>query len=262
MRVFIKLGGSFITDKQQEGVFRPALVQQFADDLNSALSENPNLEVLIGHGSGSFGHVAAKRYGTITGVHSREEWLGFARVAHVAADLNHLVVKILEDAGLPVLRVQPSASLVAVDGVVKSMAVNSIERALASALIPVVYGDVAFDDVRGGTIISTEALFFYLAERLGVDQILLLGEVEGVYDALGAVIPSITPATFSSVQGLLSGSHGTDVTGGMSSKVRDMVALVERLPRVSIRILSGLHAGAVQEVLSSRSFVGTSIVSS
>jgi isopentenyl phosphate kinase len=262
MRVFIKLGGSMITDKRQESVFREAVVRQIAAELKSALAEDSYLQILIGHGSGSFGHVVAKRYGTVQGVYTQEEWRGYAKVANVAAELNYLVVKILEDEGLPVLRVQPSASLMACDGKVKGMAVAPIEHALSVGLIPVVFGDVSLDEVRGGTIISTEALFFYLAEVLRVDQILLVGEVEGVFGLDGAVIDKITPQTLSRVEAALGGSHGTDVTGGMATKVREMVSLVCLVPRLSIRILGDLSPGLLSAVLVKRAAAGTLISAS
>jgi len=262
MRVFIKLGGSLITDKRQESFYREEVVKEIAAELLAARSENPQLEILIGHGSGSFGHVAAKRYGTAQGVSSPEQWRGYAQVSNVASELNFLVIKTLEAAGLPVIRIQPSASLIARDGKVMQMATEPIENALVRGLLPVVHGDVSLDEVRGGTIISTEALFFYLASRLYVDRVLLLGEVPGVLGLDAEVVAKITPMNLGDVEAALGGSHGVDVTGGMETKVRDMVALVQQLPQLSICILGGLSQGMLRSVLLSRSNLGTMITSS
>jgi isopentenyl phosphate kinase len=81
------------------------------------------------------------------------------------------------------------------------------------------------------------------------DRILLLGEVEGVLDADGAVIPRITPDGLATVRQSLSGSAGVDVTGGMADKVTKMVELVQRHPQISIHILTGTKPGLVPRAL-------------
>ena len=35
--------------------------------------------LIIGHGSGSFGHYMASKYGTRRGVNGPEQWMGFAK---------------------------------------------------------------------------------------------------------------------------------------------------------------------------------------
>lgn len=249
MVTLVKLGGSLITDKRIPNTFRADAAAQAARELSAALAERPNLKLLIGHGSGSFGHVAAKKYDTIQGVRSREQWHGFAEVAAAAAELNGLMAKTLRAQGLPVLRFQPSASARCRDGELIAMAVEPIQSALDNNLVPLVYGDVALDELRGGTIISTEAIFFYLARHLPVERILLLGEVEGVLDAEGSLIPLITPENLGKVEHALGRSAGTDVTGGMETKVREMIALARLVPGLRIRIISGLVSGNLERVL-------------
>ncbi len=259
MLTFVKLGGSLITDKRVENRYRPDVAERVASEIKSALEQNADLRLLLGHGSGSFGHVAAKRYGTVEGVRTPEQWRGFAEVATVAAELNTLIARTLQTAGVPVWRMQPSASALSRDGMLMSMALDPIRSALDHGLVPLVYGDVALDEVRGGTIISTETVFFYLARNLPVCRILLLGEVDGVYDEAGKVIERITPATLADVEAALGGSAGTDVTGGMETKVRDMVALVEAAPNLSIRIMSGTRQGLLQAALLDQAQPGTLI---
>ena len=60
MLTFVKLGGSLITDKRVENSFRAEAAARVAAEIQSALAQNPDLRLLIGHGSGSFGHVAAQ----------------------------------------------------------------------------------------------------------------------------------------------------------------------------------------------------------
>ncbi|HUM68649.1 MAG TPA: uridylate kinase, partial [Chloroflexota bacterium] len=112
------------------------------------------------------------------------------------------------------------------------------------------HGDVAFDAVRGGTIVSTEEVMMALAAAgLRPSWLLLAGETEGVYGLHGRVIPHISAATLSQVEAALGGSRGADVTGGMASKVQSMLALTAQFSTLSVRVFSGLHPGTLAQTL-------------
>jgi isopentenyl phosphate kinase len=247
--VFVKLGGSLITDKTRPETPRPDVIARLADEVRQALDTRPDLSLLLGHGSGSFGHWLGSRHGTRDGVRGREAWVGYARVAATAARLNRLVTDVFLDAGVPVLALQPSASARCRDGVLVSLDAVPIRRALEEKLVPLIRGDVALDEIRGGTIVSTEEIMAYLTSELRPRRILLLGETAGVYGPEGAVIPYITPGNIEAVGGSLGGSRGMDVTGGMVSKVRQMLDLVQGEPGLVVHVLSGLEPGLLARAL-------------
>lgn len=257
----IKLGGSLITDKTVPNTFRSDIAARVAQELAEVYPELGDTGLIIGHGSGSFGHVAARQYRTIEGVRTRDEWRGFAHVARAAAELNHLLTTSLAAAGLPVMSISPSASGLARDGYLMQLAIEPLRILCSHGIVPVVHGDVCLDEMRGGTIVSTEAVFFFLARHLQVTRIFLLGEVDGVYDQEGRIIDVITPKALAEVEGALGASRGVDVTGGMDTKVRDMVALVTDLPHLTVRIFSGLQPGLLREALLGSATPGTLIVS-
>jgi isopentenyl phosphate kinase len=247
--VFLKLGGSLITDKSRAYTARHETIARLAREVRQALDTADDLTLLIGHGSGSFGHWAARPYGTRQGVRTPAQWRGYAEVAAAAARLNRTVTDAFLEANVPVLSVQPSASAHCHDGTLRYLDTRPIRAALARRLVPLVYGDVALDDVRGGTIISTEDIFLFLAGELQPARILLLGAVPGVVDPGGTVIPHITPADFPALQVALTGSAGVDVTGGMADKVARMVELVQRHPETWVHILTGTEPGLLTRAL-------------
>jgi isopentenyl phosphate kinase len=259
MVVFLKLGGSLITDKSVEKSFRRDTMNRLATEIARAIHDNPELKLLIGHGSGSFGHFVASRNNTINGVRTPSEWKAFAEVGMVASELNSIVAQALYSAGVPVWRLQPSASAKCRDGFLYSLDVNTISKALAAGLVPLVYGDVALDDVRGGTIVSTEKLFFRITDDIPVDEVLLMGEVEGVYDQDKNLIAEITPGNMEQIVAGLGGSGGVDVTGGMETKVADMLELVKRYPKMNIRIANGLQPENIYHLLIGKAHTGTLI---
>ena len=66
--VFLKLGGSLITDKTQAYTARLDKLADLATQIAHSLQTHPDLRLVLGHGSGSFGHTAAKKYRTRDGL--------------------------------------------------------------------------------------------------------------------------------------------------------------------------------------------------
>jgi isopentenyl phosphate kinase len=253
---FVKLGGSLITDKRREATPRLRIIRRLAQEVHEAQTSAPNLRILMGHGSGSFGHWEANRYHTRQGVQTPEQWVGFARVGAAAARLNRIVVDAFLEAGVPMISFQPSASALVDAGHIVTLAVNGIRQALTHGLTPLVFGDIAFDRAWGGTILSTEDIFVHLAGVLHPTRILLLGNAPGVLGPnvsgrhpAQRVIPTITPATYAEVDEFLQGAASVDVTGGMADKVQRMVALVQHMPDLRIRIFTGREPGNLKRAL-------------
>jgi len=259
--IFLKLGGSLITDKIRPYTPRLDTLDDLAQQILAARQENPGMRLLLGHGSGSFGHAEASKYKTRRGVRNPEGWRGFSDVWFAASALNRLVMEALQKTGLQAMVFPPSASVTAKDGQVTTWDISPIQSALKHSIIPVVYGDVVFDILRGGTILSTEDLFGYLAHVLTPQRILLAGLEAGVwadFPACSRFIDEITPGTIGEQAQNLGGSAGTDVTGGMDSKVRQMLELVQEIPSLDVRIFSGEEPGNIQKALLG-SVVGTHI---
>jgi isopentenyl phosphate kinase len=256
---FLKLGGSLITDKTRPHTARLPVLARLAQEIASALMHNPGLHLVLGHGSGSFGHVPARQHGTRQGVRTPEDWAGFVEVWREASALNHLVMEALHTAGLPAIAFPPSACVSAQGGQVFAWDLTPINAALEAGLLPVVYGDVVFDSRRGGTILSTEDLFGHMAHQLLPERLLLAGLEPGVwsdYPTCTLLALEITPGNLAQVAPSLAGSAAVDVTGGMASKVQQSLTLVQEIPGLLIQIFSGETPGMLEQALAGE-LVGT-----
>lgn len=253
--ILVKLGGSVITDKRRAATARPQVIARLAREVYEARELRPDLRLVLGHGSGSFGHVVGAKYHVHRGLGDGESWWGYAATAAAAARLNRLVTDAFLEVGVPVLSLQPSASARCQAGRLVEMEVEPLRLALQHGLVPLVYGDVAFDSVQGCAIISTEAILAYLARRLHPKRIVMVGAVDGVYDrdpmrdSKARRIPRITTATLPQIEAQLGDSYGTDVTGGMLTKVRAMVELVAAGDVERVHLVSGLREGVLTRVL-------------
>ncbi len=261
--IFLKLGGSLITDKTRPRTPHLDRLKGLCGEIASVLVRAPRLPLLIGHGSGSFGHIPAKKYGTRKGLPSPappEEgeirtgtyWHGFTEVWHEARELNKIVMDALREANIPALAISPSSSVIARDGEVAEWNLAPIKHALAKGITPVVYGDVVFDEIRGGTILSTENLFIHLAREMRPQCVFLAGVEDGIYADFPARkqrVTRVSSASYAEIRTGIGQSSGTDVTGGMSSKVEEMLQLVEEIPTIEVQIFSGVKSGNLTRIL-------------
>jgi isopentenyl phosphate kinase len=250
--VFLKLGGSLITDKTRPYTPRREVLSRLAVEIAKARLANPDLSLVLGHGSGSFGHTAAKKHGTRQGVHDPAGWDGFVEVWFQAMLLNRYVMSAMSKARLPALALAPVSAVIASAGQVTRWDLTPLKRALEAGLIPVIYGDVVFDEAQGGTILSTEDLFEHLALELRPQRILLAGLETAVWADFPICqrrVEQITPPSYQSIRVSVGGSHGADVTGGMASKVQQMLGLVEKIPGLKAQIFSGAIGENVTKAL-------------
>ena len=250
--VFVKLGGSLITDKTKPFTARMEVISRLSKEIHEARLEG-KLRLLVGHGGGSFPHVPAKKYQVQRGVINPETYRGIAEVQDAASKLNRIVVESLINAGENAVSVQPSACALASEGRIVHFDVRPLKKMLSENLLPVPYGDVVVDLKRGCSILSTEMIFDYLARKLKPSRIILAGVTDGVFTSDPQIskqaqkISEITPGNFGSIKASLAGSHGIDVTGGMLHKVEILLGLAEI--GIPSSIINGLEEGGLKNAL-------------
>lgn len=264
--VFIKLGRSIVTNINVPYSPRLAVIRQFAEELARVMKAKPQMKIIIGHGSGSFGRTAAKeqQYSEKKGFPSVQS---AAIVAKAALDLHAMIISELVKAGVPAFSMPPSATGV-MDSKSKrlvSMDVLQIRRILEMGGVPVVFGDVIpCADGGGAHIASTEEIFSFLGKHFNPSSIFLLGEVflgemEGIYQSFNAqvtqpgqknaFIPEITPELWSRILAEATSSPKTHETKDIVKKVNIMIELVKKNPRVKVYVASGIAEGILENLL-------------
>jgi isopentenyl phosphate kinase len=257
----VKLGGSLITDKERDATVRRDVIARLARELAAVRAVLPHA-LLLSHGSGSFGHAAAARYGLHEGIRDGSQLSGVAVTQDQAHRLHRIVIEELIRAGLAPFSLAPSSFLVAEGGRPVEVHVEPLLRALATGLLPVVFGDVVTDRSRGASICSTETVVGALAPRLAaagcpIACVFWIGSTPGVLDGEQHTIDAITTANIDAVLALASGAQGTDVTGGMRHRVETAWRLAEQ--GISSLILDGLEAGALERALLGHATGGTRV---
>lgn len=260
--VLLKLGGSLITEKERPDTPRLDRIRRLAGEIAGAL---PELEeaLIIGHGSGSFGHSAAARHGLGAGPVGPEAGAGVVETQERAAALHRLVMDALREAGVPAFSVSPSGAVVAAAGAVAAWVVEPLVLALGLGLVPVLYGDVVLDREHRAAILSTETILEAVAERLErlgwrVRRALWAGATDGVLDEARRPIPLVRGDAPEAALGAARGAGATDVTGGMAHRLATALRLARR--GVPSWIGDGREEGALARALRGETASGTRVL--
>lgn len=259
--ILIKLGGSVITDKGKPFTSNNNVIRRLGREIASA-GQKYKGKIIIGHGSGSFGHTVATKYKTNEGKTDEKSIKGAVKTARAAADLNRIVVSSLIKVGLNVVSFAPSSFIISTEKSRWSAFLYPIEEVLQMNIVPIVYGDVVFDAKKGFTIYSTEQIFGVLLKKLHkkykFNRIIQCGVTDGVYNNDGKTIPLITKKTLKSYDESIGKSKSTDVTGGMLHKVQQSVVL-EKKHRIDTIIINGKIPGQLQKAILGENVKGTRI---
>jgi isopentenyl phosphate kinase len=255
--ILIKLGGSTITDKNVRKKVEIEKIRQLAGEISTARKKTDDL-IIISHGQGSFAHYPASKYKTKEGFIDNQSPIGLSKVRLECIELNFLVISELIEADIPAVTIEPFAAISTAGKKLDQIFLQPFINSLNSQLVPVVYGDTLSDSEIGCTIYSGETILNILALKLqnnfNIKTIIEVGKTDGVYDENGKIIPEINNQNFSDVRKNLTGSHGTDVTGGMLHKVDE----AHELSKKGIAtLLIGFGKGNLEKAILNQPVLGT-----
>lgn len=259
---FVKWGGSLITDKTGHFTVRTNVLQRLAEELARYRNEAPNAPLVLGHGSGSFGHVAAHEAGLDGSTPPEDLAQALSCVQRAVSELHKHVMQSLRDARLPAFSFAPSSATTAASGTPHTLNAAPVQRALSVGALPVTYGDILLDTERGLSICSTETIFRALIDALDaagtpVAQVLWCGSTDGVYDTDGHTLSTLTAAQARAIANDVHAPRGTDVTGGMALRLRTASALAAQ--GIGSLLLNGDTPGHLAAALRQEDIPGTRI---
>lgn len=217
----LKIGGSAVTDKTSPtGRFKDDEMQRIAKEIANSKKCLKNGLVIV-HGAGSYGHTYAKMYG----LDRKFDAEGIQITHDSVRKLNEYIVSELRKCGISAVPLNPFSFCVCSKGRIVSMFTDQIDLMLQHGLVPVLHGDVCMDNKQGVCILSGDQSLPHIAASLGAKRVGLGSAEDGVLDGNGNVIPEINEDNFQLYASFIGESAGTDVTGGMFGKVKEMLSL-------------------------------------
>ena len=223
--MLIKFGGSLITDKGEGEKVNQQNIDLLTEQLKDIREKNKDTPIILGTGAGSFGHIQVKKYKLEEGVKSFDQKLGFSKIADSVSRLNGKVIKALLTKKIPAVSVKPSSIFTVEAGAVKYFFLDSLLGFIKTGIMPVVYGDMVYDSLTGGSVLSTDRIFYELAniftkQQIKVSKVIFCGSTKGVLDNNGKTIKKITIQNLKSYSDIFFDNKFVDVTGGMKKKVQ------------------------------------------
>lgn len=224
----VKLGGSVITHKDSS----PPQVNGEAIIRVAKELEGQSKNVIIVLGGGAHGHQAAHEYGFDISSTSPNRLLeGVPKIRHNMTELSTAVANLFCKQGIQSVVVPPFASVSMNDNEIENFPTVIFRYALEAGLTIITHGDVCFDRSLGASILSGDAIVAHLAKSLDSKSVLIGTDVDGVYDCDPRDNPNATLVTIINQQNkeaiikAAGPSRTTDVTGGMSRKIDELLAL-------------------------------------
>lgn len=224
---------------------------------------------LVVHGAGSFGHFPAKAYQLKDGRLRERQKVGVVRTHHSMLQLTQLLqqsafeVGGLYPVGFPPIALCTTGTEGGEDGRVKTFAVEPLRAAVNHGFTPFVFGDVVFDHDSKVTILSGDQITPLVAQELGASQIIMLTDVDGVYDDNPTKNPDAQLLSELNLadEALLkelserASSGKTRVTGEMEKKLLELQTVVSS--GVEAWVMSGLDPSNLAGRLGKGLHVGT-----
>lgn len=260
--IILKIGGSVITQKHREGTFiRRTLLARIAAEIQATLKENPRICPIIIHGAGAGGHQLAKKYRLTENLEDDpNRWHGAFLTRQANQLLNLEIFKIFSRADFRVIPVHTASIITQRQKRVVSCSFEVIDQALAHGCIPLLYGELVFDEMLGMSILSGDTSAFFLAKKYQAEQVLFASDIDGIFNKDphknkdAKLIQATTLKELLANKNVsLSRSHSVDVTGGLHNKIATLsrYSLPKSLKKVVI--FNGLRPGTFERALTEKS---------
>src|SRR5213594_2149739 len=255
--LLVKLGGSVVTEKTHLRTPRSAAIRRLAGELASLREP-----LLIVHGAGSYGHILARRHRLNEGGPTLPRRLAAAAVQADVRELDGLVVRALNRAGLAAIPIPPSAVLALDDGRVSTMDLTPFLEFASMEFTPVTFGDVVRDVRRGFSVFSGDLLMLELARAFRPKRAVFAADVDGLFTTdpkrrrAARLLETVGPDDLSRIE--FSSSSRTDVTGSIEGKLRRMFEIADHAGECLI--VNGNVKNRVRDALRGRHVVCTRVV--
>jgi len=225
--VILKLGGSAITDKSRACTARLEVIHNAI----SEISTYPGPMVLL-HGGGSFAHPFVSKAALRNGFKRKTQLESVSEIELNLDQLTRIIGVGLLLRHKPFVPLAPMSFLTLRGGVVNKSYLAPVSASLRLGLIPLIRGDIVFDEARGCGIVSADRIASLLGEKLRIGKVLFGCDVDGLYDgnpktsSKTTLISEVNQGNFSKVLKGLKPSSG-DVTGGMRGKAIEALRLAK-----------------------------------
>lgn len=253
--IILKLGGSVITQKENYATLNTAVLNSISDEISEVMPK----PMVIVHGAGSFGHQLARDYGLKSPKKDSALPMKIAQVQRDVRTLNLYVLNSLLSSGIPAVSLPPSVCTELSSDRISSFDMNPFSEFLKLGNVPVSFGDVVPDKVKGASILSGDTIMETLSEKYHPEKAVFVLDVDGFFDRPpddSAVL--YRELTVSELEEILNSKplnsiirNGVvDITGGIRTKMESALRIARS--GTDTFLVNGKVKGRVRDVLLGR----------
>ena len=255
--ILVKLGGSVITDKGRYRTFDPETAGRLAEEI-----ARTGQDVMVVHGAGSFGHMLAKEHRLHLGISEDSQLLGASMVMADVRELDLEVCRRMSASGLRAVPLPPASCAIMRDGQLHHLDLEVFKAYLELGMVPVTFGDVVRDEVRGLSICSGDQLMAALAKEFRPSKVIFVTDVDGVFTADPTQDPSaklIKMVDEKVLSSLPRTERNIDVTGSIYAKIRYMIDMASLTGECLV--LNGKVPGRLEAAIRGEDVIASKVVS-
>jgi len=252
----LKLGGSIITHKYEGGEFDQATTERLIREIRHALDRSPQRLIII-HGAGGKVHRLAHEFNLENGAYTPDQITGALKTHLAIRELTQQILPILSSHDLPIAPLPTNSMFINKSSRLEVVGIELIQRALDLGLIPLLSGDMIFDDQTNFSILSGDQIAAILARQLNAQRIIFASNVDGLYSSDPKINPTaklIEHAQLNNINTAQTAIPSIDTTNQMLGKI---TALVKESGTVPVQIINGLVADRLTHALIGQPVTGT-----
>jgi isopentenyl phosphate kinase len=261
----LKLGGSLLTDKTQPYSLRIDVLRSASAEIKTCFDQGLIQKLLIVHGVGSYGHPPVIQYKLHKGFIDPSQLLPLSRTQSKVNELRLAITASLQEVGIPVNLFHTSSIATARKGRIINLDIKAIKGFLDIGMVPVLGGDMVYDEEMGFSVGSGDQVAAILAKELGATDLVFATDVVGVYDKDPKKAPNarlLRNLSLCRLDELASSSGGSgDASGAMKGKLSALSILEQELrDGLKMSIISMMETGRLLGLLKGELMEATNIL--
>ena len=142
---------------------------------------------------------------------------------------------------------------------------KALQGFLSLGMVPLLGGDMMFDEHRGYSVCSGDLLAVLLSREIGADRLIFATDVAGVYDkdpkidSNASLIPEININEIDQLMKKIDASN-TDASGKMKGKLKSVIPAADLIKNgLDVSILSMMESNNLKRYLEGKRIQGTRI---
>ena len=233
----LKLGGSLLTDKSTPYKLRVVVIDRVATEIKECIDLELIKSLVIVHGVGSFGHPPVLQYNLHKGFKDKDQLISMSKTQQIVNKLRKTIASKFIDKGIPINLMHASSMVVGNKMVITDHAFESLKGFLSLGMVPLIGGDMMYDNSMGFSVCSGDQIAVLLSRVLNADQLMYATDVPGVYDQdpkLGRKAQLLNELNINDLDNILKKldeSSTTDASGRMRGKLVSLNSIKDLLKK-------------------------------